>query len=132
MLKNGVFLGNLYIKKLKDKMGMYSKTWAKKKGFLEGAYKILLFRYVKIIDDKIKADTEQIHSRTKEMALTKNLIVFLLNLHLLEDKNVDVLEKLTTVDENGKQTFSLLKICPSKDEEYLIHLADDVKKELLL
>ena len=93
-------------------MGLYSRTWAKKKGFLEGAYKILLFRYVKTVDDQIEADTKEIHSRTKEMALTKNLIVFLLNLHLLENKSVDVLDQLTSTDDNGNQTFSLLKICP--------------------
>ena len=42
-------------------MNSYSKMWSKKKGFLEGAYKILLFRYVKIQGDKIEADANVIH-----------------------------------------------------------------------
>lgn len=82
-------------------MGQYTKSWARKKGFLEGAYKILLFRYVNIVEDQIIADTQVIHKLTKEMALTKNLIIFLLNVHLLENKNIDMLDQLTKVDENG-------------------------------
>ncbi len=61
LLKNSTFLGNYWIEQAKDQMKKYATTWSKKKGFLEGAYKILLFRYVRIEGDKIEADANIIH-----------------------------------------------------------------------
>lgn len=110
LLKNSTFLGNYWIEQAKNQMTKYANTWSKKKGFLEGAYKILLFRYVRIEGDKIEADANIIHQLTKEMALTKNLILFLLNVHLFENKNLEVLDKLTDQDDGNFFVLSVLMI----------------------
>eukprot|EP01017_Pseudomicrothorax_dubius_P023817 TRINITY_DN2537_c0_g1_i1.p1 TRINITY_DN2537_c0_g1~~TRINITY_DN2537_c0_g1_i1.p1 ORF type:complete len:490 (+),score=103.37 TRINITY_DN2537_c0_g1_i1:95-1564(+) len=52
-LKNTVNLSQKFLVLAKDRLKYLSQDWSQKKGFLEGAYKILLFRNCRIKDGKI-------------------------------------------------------------------------------
>lgn len=52
-LKNNLAISQRYALLAKERLKEVSKGWSPKKGFLEGAYKILLFRYVKISNNDI-------------------------------------------------------------------------------
>ena len=61
-LKNYISLAQNYIILAKDKLKEVSKEWPHKKDFLEGAYKILLFKFIEIKDGEViimKEDNER-------------------------------------------------------------------------
>lgn len=53
MLRNHLAISQKYVLIAKERLKEVSRGWSSKKGFLEGAYKILLFRYVKIVNGQI-------------------------------------------------------------------------------
>lgn len=65
LLKNYVFIIINYIQSAKDQLKAISKRWPENKGFLDGAYKILLIKNVKIRNGKIVTDSESnFHEQT--------------------------------------------------------------------
>jgi hypothetical protein len=52
-LKNFLSLAQCYVMMAKDKLKEVSREWPSKKGFLEGAYKILLFKFVQIRNGEV-------------------------------------------------------------------------------
>ena len=63
-LKNFISLAQSYILIAKDKLKEVSKEWPHKKDFLEGAYKILLFKFVEIKDGEVAIVKEDNERRT--------------------------------------------------------------------
>jgi hypothetical protein len=57
-LKNTINLSQKFLFVAKDRLRLLSQDWPHKKGFLEGAYKILLFRNVKFDEGKIKLNED--------------------------------------------------------------------------
>ena len=63
-LKNFISLAQSYILIAKDKLKEVSKEWPHKKDFLEGAYKILLFKFVEIKNGEVAIVKEDNERRT--------------------------------------------------------------------
>jgi len=61
-LKNYISIAQSYIILAKDKLKEVSKEWPHKKDFLEGAYKILLFKFIEIKDGEVSIVKED-HDR---------------------------------------------------------------------
>ena len=59
LLKNSVFIGQKFLYYVKDVLKKISDSWPQKKGFLEGAYKILLFKNIKFVDGQIVVTEEE-------------------------------------------------------------------------
>ena len=53
LLRNHLSISQKYVFIAKERLKEVSRGWSPKRGFLEGAYKILLFRYVKIVNGQI-------------------------------------------------------------------------------
>ena len=56
LLKNYIFVAINYIQMAKEKLQVLSRQWPENKGFLDGSYKILLLKNVKIREGKIVTD----------------------------------------------------------------------------
>ena len=72
LLRNNILISQKYVTIAKDKLKDISNGWTQKKGFLEGAYKILLFRYVRFINGQIvvpKEDAEESEQAGQESIL---------------------------------------------------------------
>lgn len=59
LLKNSVFIGQKFLYFVKDVLKKISDSWPQKKGFLEGAYKILLFKNIKFVNGEIIVAQEE-------------------------------------------------------------------------
>ena len=68
MLKNNLTISQRYAIAAKERLKEISKGWASKKGFLEGAYKILLFRFVKFDSGEIIVAKDDVDLDEKKMS----------------------------------------------------------------
>ena len=120
LLKNSVFIGQKFLYYVKDVLKKISDSWPQKKGFLEGAYKILLFKNIKFVDGQIVvAEEEETFDASNENEdhndkedYTKNNFLNLMN--NFKDPN--------------KPDFVIKK----KGTETRIYLDDATKAELIL
>jgi len=105
-LKNYLGLAQNYVIYAKDKLKEVSKEWAQKKGFLEGAYKILLFKFVQIKDGEvtIAKDEEDEHKHGLLMDIQKELNQCISITNEIHQQDSEDLEKLSLDNFNNSTT----------------------------
>lgn len=118
MLKNSVFIGQKFLFYVKDTLKMISEAWPQKKGFLEGAYKILLFKNVKFIGGEIMVVDEDEFDTTNGFEENKEN----------DDSNQNFLSLLNKFKDPSVPDFTIKK----KGVETHIYLDDATKAELIL
>lgn len=118
MLKNSVFIGQKFLFYVKDTLKLISETWPQKKGFLEGAYKILLFKNVKFIEGEIMVVDEDEFDASNELEENKEN----------NDSNQNFLSLLNKFKDPSVPDFTIKK----KGVETHIYLDDATKAELIL
>ena len=97
-LKNCILLAQQYVMITKDRLKEVSKRWISKKGFLEGAYKILLFRFVKIQNGNVTLSNDHEEENIKE-ELFSNIEIQTdqssdyQNLNHSSNKNIDIINE---------------------------------------
>ena len=119
LLKNSVFIGQKFLYYVKDVLKKISDSWPQKKGFLEGAYKILLFKNVRFVNGHIVVtDEDEFNNNGNEEE----------NKEDEGDSNNNFMNLMSTFRDPDKPDFVIKK----RGTEIRIYLDDSTKAELIL
>lgn len=118
LLKNSVFIGQKFLYYVKDVLKKISDSWPQKKGFLEGAYKILLFKNVRFVNGHIVVTDEDEFNNGNEEE----------NKEDESDSNNNFMNLMSTFRDPDKPDFVIKK----RGTETRIYLDDSTKAELIL
>lgn len=119
LLKNSVFIGQKFLYYVKDVLKKISDSWPQKKGFLEGAYKILLFKNVRFVNGHIVVTDEDDFNSNGNMEENKEEE---------SDSNNNFMNLMSTFRDPDKPDFVIKK----RGTETRIYLDDSTKAELIL
>lgn len=117
LLKNSVFIGQKFLFYVKDALKQISDSWPQKKGFLEGAYKILLFKNVKFNQGEIVVADDEDEFDFNEENKEEN-----------EESNQGFMGLINNFKDPSVPDFTIKK----KGIETRIYLDDSTKAELIL
>ena len=145
LLKNSVFVGQKFLYYVKDVLKKISDLWPQKKGFLEGAYKILLFKNVKFVQGQIVVtedddgfyNNEDSEENKEEEHDSKNNFMNLMSTFKDPDKPDFVIKKRGTetriyLDDGTKAELILNSILSFSTRSLgkLLHLAKETKEKI--
>ena len=127
LLRNNILISQKYATMAKDKLKDISNGWTHKKGFLEGAYKILLFRYVKFINGQIivpkdeEEEEEAVYAQgVKEEVITNNFALHEARMEEAQQQQAAIIEQVTQegpVDDSKTQEAVSLAETPIINNE---------------